>query len=118
DFLSSAQRCIAIHEGDTAGVGADVDRSEVGVGGDHLHAGEQAAQRFRGHLRDHRVGPLADIGRAGVDDDTAVAVNFDVHRGVRHVGTDDRVGRAAYVVAASNAEAPASSQLSFALVPA
>ena len=54
----------------------------------------------------------------GVDDDSAVAIDLDVHRGVRHVGTDDRVGRAAYVVAARNAQAAALGQLAFALFPA
>ncbi len=59
--------------------------------------------------------PISD---AGVNNHAAIAVNLDVHGGVRHVGADNRVGRSAHVVAASNAEAPASGQFSLALVPA
>src|SRR2546425_8323202 len=49
--------------------------------------------------------------------DTRVAVNLHVHGRVRHVGANDGIGGAAYVVAARDADAAAIGQLALFLEP-
>ena len=117
-ILRGAQRGIAVHESDAAGVGANVDGSKVGVRRDHSDPRDRTTQSLSGDLRDHGVRALADVGRAGVDDHAAVAIDLDVDGGVRHVGANDRVGRAAHVVTARHAQAAALGQLTLALFPA
>ena len=65
---------------------------------------EIAAQHLGDYLRGHGVGALADLRSPGVDHHTAIAIDLDVDRRVRHVGTNDAVGRAAHVVAARHAQ--------------
>ena len=116
-FRGCPQSCVAGHEGHAARVGTDVNRSEIGVSGNHSDPRQRTSQHFRRDLRGHRVRALADFRRAGVDDDTAIAINLDVDRGMRHVRTDDGVGRAADIVTASDAKPSSLGQFALALLP-
>src|ERR1700674_2996152 len=116
-FCRGAQCGVARHEGYAAGIGADVDGREGGGGGDDLDPSERAAQHFGGDLSRHGARALPDFRCSGVHDDSAVAVDLDVPRGVGHVRANDRICRAAYVVAAGDAQAAALRQLALALFP-
>src|SRR5437763_646383 len=76
DVLGGAQRGVAVHESDPAGIRTDVDWREVSIGSNDLHPRHGAAENLGSDLRDHGVRALADIRRAGVDDDTAIAIDL------------------------------------------
>src|SRR5262249_3359437 len=66
----------------------------------------------------HGVGALADFRSPGVNDHAAIAINFDIHRRMRHVRANDRIRCAAHVVTAGDAEPTRLGQIAFAIFPA
>ena len=112
-----AQSRVTGHEGHSTGIRSNINRREVGVGRDYSHACQRASQHFRSDLRGHRVRSLADFGRTCIDDNSAIAVDLDVNRGVRHVGADDRIRRPAHIMAASDPKTASLGQLAVALLP-
>ncbi len=63
--------------GRAAGISPHVKRRHVRVAGIHEDVCQRHAQHFGGHLRQHRVGPRAQIGRANQHVKRAVVVHFD-----------------------------------------
>src|SRR6185437_4424980 len=112
------QRSVAGHEGYAAGIAAQIDWREFSVCGDELDALGTNSENFSGDLNLHGIRALANFRRASVESYGSVAIDFDVHRGVRHVRTHDGIGCAADVMAASDADAFAVRQLVFLPLPA
>ena len=83
--FGGAQAGVAVHKSHAAGIGADIDGSEVGIGGDDLDASQADAQNFSHDLGDHGVAALPDIRGSRINHHAAIAINLDVHGRVRHV---------------------------------
>src|SRR4051812_3632462 len=66
-FRRGPQGSVPGHECHATGIGADVDGSQIGIGGDYADARERAPQDFGSDLRGHRVRTLSDLGGACVD---------------------------------------------------
>ena len=69
-------------------------------------------------LGQHGGRALSDLGRAGQERDRAVEVELEIDRGVRLAGPVLGLGRAAHVMRAGHAEAPARPELALAALPA
>jgi hypothetical protein len=102
---------VAEHEGDARGVGAQVHRGEVGVGGEHAHVVERHAELLADDVGDQRVRALADVARAGEDGDAPGAVDLQLHRALRHPVRVDRVVGPGDVAAPRHPDAAAEGQL-------
>src|SRR5437899_1414025 len=94
-----------------------INGCEVVVGGNQLDALRTHTQHLRGDLHLHRVRTLADFRSPRKTRDTRVAINLHVYGRVRHIGANDGIGGAAYVVAARDADAAAMGQLALFLEP-
>ena len=99
-------------------VRAEVDRCEVGVGGDDRDVVGVAAELFGGDLREERVDALADVARARVDGDAPRAVELHEDARLRHLVGVHRIRGAADVHRARDAEAAAEAELAAPLLPA
>ena len=55
------------HQGDAAGVAAEIDGSQVGVGGDDADIEGIDAQHFGNDIGQNRIGTLTDLGGAAED---------------------------------------------------
>ena len=111
---------VAVHEGHTAGVGAEVHRTGVAFVAADVNHVQRQRQHFRNHLRNGRGRTLADVGRSGVDRDATVHVHLDVNRGVGEaVGVPvNRKARAGDEESAPDADALSEGHLSELFVPA
>ncbi len=118
-FTSSAARSAALPAMNVTRLEyePEIDRRQVGVGRNHLHARQAAAQHLGNHLRRHGVGTLPNLRRSGVHHHAAVAIDLDVDRRVRHVRANDAVGRSAHVVTARHAQPAALRQLAAPFTP-
>ncbi len=96
---------IARHEGDAAGIGAEIDRSERRVGGLQVNLLRLDTQFFGDDIGQHGRGALADVGAATVDSDAASTVQANLHGRVGHVVPVDGLASATDVRRGSQPQA-------------
>ena len=82
DANGSTNRCVGVHERNTARVGTQVDGTGVALVASNVNHFNGQGQHFRHHLSDGRGGTLTDVSSARVDGHTAVHVDLDVNGGV------------------------------------
>src|SRR6267378_605088 len=82
--LGCLQGGIAGHDGDAAGIGAEVDRPQVRVAGEEADVEGVDAQNFGDDSRQDIVGALSDFGSAAENGDAAAAVELELNSGLRH----------------------------------
>ena len=109
--LGGLDRGVAHHQRHAAGVGAEIDRRQIGVAGDRPHVDRVDAQHLRHARHQHVVGSLADLGRAAERGDAAAAIELQLDAGVRHVVPVDRQAGAGEVRRAGEADPAAGRQL-------
>ena len=107
----------ADHVGDAAGVGAQIDRGELGVGAVHHDVVRREPGLFGDDVGEHPVAALADVARAAEHGDSTRAIREELHPALRQLVGVDRVGRAGDVHRAGDAEAAPAGQLAVALGP-
>ncbi len=96
---------IARHEGDTAGIGAEIDRSERRVGGLQVNLLRLDTQFFGDDIGQHGRGALADVGAATIDGDAASTVKANLYGRVGHVVPVNRLASATDVRRGSQPQA-------------
>ena len=111
DIFRCTLRSVAVHEGHTARIRADIDRSEVRVSRHNFHSCQGASEHFGHNLRNHGVRSLADIRCSGVHNHAAIAINLDIHRRMRHIRTNNRVRSTAYIVTATHSQTASAPKL-------
>src|SRR6267378_5837153 len=75
---------IAGHDGDAAGIGAEVHRPQVRVAGEEANVEGVDAKNFGDDSSQDIIGALADFRGAAENGDTAAAVQLELHSGLRH----------------------------------
>ena len=95
------------HERDPRRVRSEVDRREVGVGGDDADVLGPDPELLGHDVGEHRVGALADVRGAAEHGHAAAAIHLDLHAGVGHGIPVDGQARAADVGRRREADATA-----------
>src|SRR5256885_4037090 len=116
--LGGLQRGVAAHECDAARIAAEVDRSEIRVGGDDRYVERIDAQDFGDDVGQDRVRTLADLRGPAEDRDAAAAIASQLHARVRHVVPVNREPGARDVARAREPHAPSVWQLPELSLPA
>src|SRR5207247_3485280 len=115
--LRRLQGGVAAHESYATRVAAEIDRSQIGVAGDHRDIEGIDAKHFGHDVGENRIGPLPDLRRATEDRDAAAAVASQLHARMRHVVAVDRQAGARDVARAREPHAPPARQLAELLLP-
>src|ERR1035437_3210944 len=108
---------IAGHEGDAAGITAQVHRSKVGVTRDDANVKGINPQYFGNDIGQDGIRSLPNLRRAAKDAHATAAVELQLHARVRQVVPVDRRSRSTHVSAGREANALAVGKLAEPLFP-
>src|SRR6267378_2380131 len=108
--LGRLQGGIAGHDGDAAGIGAEVDRSQVRVAGEEADVEGIDAKNFGDDSCQDIVGALADLRGAAENGDAAAAVELELDPGLRHFVPIDGKSRARQVSGTGDSDTAAFGQ--------